>query len=527
MGVRVTLPGLGQWRPHGKCQARCPVARARSGGFNVCASLLAILISTATVPAGLSAQTLMPPGTPAQSPAPSPAQPARTWQWTLTNLTRAESWHFFEPPTTGGNPDYTFLANRLRVALTGTWKRFDLNAAAQYVQFGGLPTGAVGPGPLGTGALYYQHAGRTDSYGAYVRTLSLRARLPHGVTLQGGRFGYTSGSEAPSGRPKIEAVKRARVDSRMVGEFEWSLYQRTFDGLRGDVDRKAWHVTGAWLRPTQGGFEEMAGSSLSGIDVFAGTVAVRPDVALPKTDLSIFAYRYNDDRAVTARPDNSGRTASRVDVGITTFGAAAVGTAPARRGDVDWLAWFAGQTGTWYGQDHRAWSLAIEAGYQWKARWQPWVRAGYLHASGDPDAADARHGTFFPMLPTVRKYSMTTAYATMNLRDLFAEVIVRPTARVTARADIRRLWLANGRDLWYAGSGATQNTGTFFGYGGRRSGGSTDLAPAVIEGAVDVTLGRHWSANAFLGSIRGGQVVAASFPGRWLRFFYLENVVQW
>ncbi|MDP2318897.1 MAG: alginate export family protein [Acidobacteriota bacterium] len=474
---------------------------------------------------GLSAPDAVRAQTPA--PAAAPQSPAPTWRWNLFNLTRVESWRFFEPPTTGGNPSYSFIANRLRVGLTGTWKRFDLNAAAQYVQFGGLPTGAVGPGPLGTGALYYQHAGRTDSYGAYVRTLSLRARLPHGVTLQGGRFGYASGSEAPSGRPKIEAVKRARVDSRLLGEFEWSLYQRTFDGLRADVDRKAWHLTGTWLRPTQGGFEEQAGSSLSGIDVFTGTVALRPDVALPKTDLSIFAYRYSDDRTVTARPDNSGRTAARVDVGITTFGAAAVGTAPAGAGDVDWLGWFAGQTGSWYGQDHRAWSLALEAGYQWKAAWQPWVRGGYLVASGDGNPSDDRHATFFPMLPTVRKYSMTTAYAPMNLRDLFAEVIVRPTAKVVARADIRRVWLSNGNDLWYAGSGATQQTGGFFGYAGRPSRGSTDLASAVIQGALDLTLAKSWSANAFVGAIHGGQVVGASFPGRWLRFLSLENVVQW
>ncbi len=346
------------------------------------------------------------------------------------------------------------------------------------------------------------------------------------MTLQGGRFGYTSGNEAPSGRSRIVAVKRARLDSRLVGEFEWSLYQRTFDGVRADVDRKAWHLTGAWLRPTQGGFEEEAGSRLRDVDVLGGTVAFRPDVVLPNTDLSIFGC-YNDDRAVTTRPDNSGRTADRVDVGITTFGTAAVGAAPAGRGDVDWLGWFAAQTGSWYGQDHRAWSLALETGYQWKAAWQPWVRGGYLVASGDANPSDDRHDTFFPMLPTVRKYSLTTAYAPMNLRDLFAEVIVQPTAKVRARADLRRVWLATGNDLWYAGSGATQQTGGFFGYAGRRSGGSTDLASAVIQGSLDMTLAKHWSANAFLGAIHGGEVVGASFPGRWLRFLYFENVMQW
>lgn len=463
----------------------------------------------------------------AQAPAAAPP-PAHAWKWNLVNMTRVESWRFFEPPPSGGDPGSAFVANRLRVSLTGTWKPFDFSAAVQYVQFGGLPTDAVGPGALGTGALYFQHSGQTTSRGLYPRTLNVRVRLPRGVTLQAGRFAYVSGAEAPSGRPKIEAVKRARVDSRLIGEFEWSLYQRSFDGVRADVDRKGWHAAGSWLRPTQGGFEEEAGKSLGEVDLVTGVLALRPDVALADTDLSLFAYRYDDDRRVAARPDNSGLSAQRVDVGITTFGVSAVGASPAGRGEVDYLAWFAAQTGDWYGQSHRAWSLAAEAGYQWKkARGQPWVRGGYLHASGDGNPSDDRHETFFPMVPTVRKYSMTTVYSTMNLDDLFAEVIVKPATRLTARLDVRRLWLAEAADRWYAGSGATQRTGTFFGYSGRRSGGSTDLAPFVMEGAADLALGKHWSANAFAGAIRGGDAVAASFQGRWLRFFYLESVVKW
>jgi hypothetical protein len=193
---------------------------------------------------------------------------------------------------------------------------------------------------------------------------------------------------------------------------------------------------------------------------------------------------------------------------------------------VDWLAWFAGQTGDWYGQSHRAWSLAVEAGYRWKAvAWQPWLRAGHLVASGDGNPNDQRHGTFFPMLPTVRKYAFTASYAPMNLRDLFVETIVRPSAAVTARADVRWLRLADGADRWYAGSGATQQRGTFFGYAGRPSGGFTDFGTA-LEGAVDVALVKHWSINGFVGVIRGGEVVRTLFAGRTLRFLYVENAIQ-
>jgi hypothetical protein len=459
-------------------------------------------------------------------------------RWTITNTTRVESWRFFDPPPTGGDPDYTFVANRARIGMTADWRRIEVGAAVQYVQFGGLPTTASGPGPLGTGALYYDHSRRTDSRGVYLRTLFVRVRLPRAVTVQAGRFAYTSGAESASGRPTIETVKRARLDGRLIGEFEWSLYQRSFDGVRGDVDRKDWHLTAAWFGPTQGGFEDDAGARIRGINVATTTLTLRPyagrvppsgaagpSVSVPATDLSVFAFRYRDVRPVSARPDNTGLSANHVDLRIATFGASAVGSAPAGRGEVDWLAWFAGQTGSWYAERHRAWSLALEGGYRWEARWRPWVRGGHLHASGDGDPRDGRHGTFFPMLPTVRKYAMTASYAPMNIEDTFVELITRPTARVTARVDARRLRLARATDLWYAGSGASQQRGSSFGYAGRPSGGATDLG-TVIEGAGDVALGRHWSVNAFIGSIDGGRVVRARFSGERLWFGYVEHVLQ-
>jgi hypothetical protein len=462
----------------------------------------------------------------AQTPATVAAKPAdSSWRWTLSNVTRLEGWQFFEPPPTGGDPDYTFLGNRLRAGLSRTWRRVDVTGAIQFVQFGGLPSDAFGPGFLGTGALYFDQSGETDSRGLYLPALNVRLRLPHGVTLVAGRFGYTSGAEAPSGRPKIEAVKRARLDSRLVGDFEWSLYQRAWDGVRADVDRTTWHASGAWMIPTQGGFDEDAGASLGDVDVGAFTITLRPGVALPATDLAAFVYTYRDDRRVTGRPDNTGRIASRVDVSVANIGASAIGSARRGPGDIDWMGWFAVQRGSWYEQSHRAWSMALEGGYQWTTGWQPWVRAGFLHASGDDTPADARHDTFFPMMPTVRRYSFTTAYAPMNLRDAFVELAVRPTPRVRGRVDVRSLRLASAADRWYGGSGATQKRGAFFGYAGRPSGGFRDLG-TVIEGAADVTINPHWSVNGFFGTIAGGRVVTNLFRGDRLRFGYIESVIQ-
>jgi hypothetical protein len=460
-----------------------------------------------------------------------PSAPPRVTQtehavrWNVADVTRLESWSFFTPPPSGGDPTYAFVANRLRMTMNATWSRIDATAAVQYVQFGDLPNGAIGPGALGTGALYFMHSPESISRGVSLRALNLRARLGHGLTLQAGRFGYTSGAESASGRPKVEAIKRARLDSRLIGDFEWSLYQRSFDGVRGDLDRRRWHATAAWLRPTQGGFENDAGAELDDIDVATGTLTLRPAVLVPATDVAVFAHRYDDDRAVTARPDNSGRTAARADVGITTIGASAAGSAARGNGEFDWLLWAAVQQGGWYEQSHRAWSAAIEGGHQWRVAWQPWLRAGYLRASGDSNANDERHGTFFPMLPTVRRYSFTTAYAPMNLEDSFAELVLRPTSRVSARGDVRHLRLVQANDRWYAGSGATRRDGPYFGYAGRSSGGRSDLGVA-IEGAADVAVNPHWSINGFIGGMHGGSVVQTLFTGHWLRFAYIENVLQ-
>jgi hypothetical protein len=216
-----------------------------------------------------------------------------------------------------------------------------------------------------------------------------------------------------------------------------------------------------------------------------------------------------------------------VDVGINTFGATIVAAPPPRNGGQwDALLWIALQTGAWYEQTHRAASIAAEAGHQWTAApWQPWLRGGYLYASGDRNPADNRHGTFFEMLPTVRQYAQSALYSQMNNTDLFAQVLARPRSNVNVRFDWRRVGLASSRDGWYFGSGATQQRGSIFGFAARPSFGARHLA-TIGEGSIDYAISPHWSVNGYLAAGRGGGVVTSSFAGHVLTFAYLENVLQ-
>jgi hypothetical protein len=132
--------------------------------------------------------------------------------WNVRNWTRVEWWRFFEPAPGGGDNDYAYVADRLQAGVTRGASRYAFMGSLQYVQFGNLPSDAVGPGPLGLGAVYFAHAGRSDSRQLYVRYLNLQVKsvLP-GVAVQIGRMPYSSGAESTSGNPTIEVAKQQRV----------------------------------------------------------------------------------------------------------------------------------------------------------------------------------------------------------------------------------------------------------------------------------------------------------------------------
>jgi hypothetical protein len=455
------------------------------------------------------------------------AQPAVTG--TVSNVTRVESWSYFEPrvdPRAAteapvGNPDYTFLGDRAELGVRVTGTRFDLSGAFNYVRLENLPTDAIGPGGLGTGAFYYAATGLSYSYQLYLGELTARINSTNGESLTAGRMPFTSGAESVSTNPSLQAIKAQRLHSRLIGNFEFSYYQRRFDGVRFDVDRTRWHVTGAAFMPTQGGFEESANLTMPKVQV--GVASVNRKSA--NAEVQSFAYLYRDRRPTMAVPDNTASFDRPVDVTIGTFGGSYAGIKATGAGDADLVAWGAFQSGDWYGRAHRAGSVAVEAGHRWTGvRLRPWLRAGYLWASGDGDPTDSKHGTFFQMVPTSRKYALSSVYAQMNLRDAFAQAFIEPW-RLRARIEVHQVQLASGADLWYGGSGATSSSGRFFGYAGRSGSGATSLG-TVVEGAVDVPILRFWSINGYAGTMTAGRVVQRLFTNERLVFGYLENVLR-
>jgi hypothetical protein len=441
------------------------------------------------------------------------------------DTTRVESWSFFQPAEGGGDPTYSLVANRATLGVRVTSRRLEIDGAFQYAQLLGLSERSLGPGALGSGGFYFFSAEAPAAYQLYFKTLNMRVKdvLP-GLSIGVGRMGFSSGDESSSGNASIDDLKRRRIGSRMIGEFEWSVFQRSFDAVRLDAERRAWSANASLLFPTQGGYEESANLTISALKILTTSVTVKPSL-LGTHEAQLFAYHYRDHRDVRARPDNTLAGSRRADVSLATFGASTVGSFQLGAGDADTVVWMAGQRGDWYGLDHRAFSAAIEGGYRLKSAWRPWLRVGFLHASGDSDSLDGRHGTFFQMLPSIHRYSKSTTYALMNLRDAFAELAFEPNPRMSIRAELHRLSLAHGADRWYYGSGATSRDAPFFGFTTHASGGGKRLG-TLAELSADVSLKRPWSMNAYVGWMKGGEVVRRNFVGDRLVFFFVENVLS-
>jgi hypothetical protein len=239
-----------------------------------------------------------------------------------------------------------------------------------------------------------------------------------------------------------------------------------------------------------------------------------------EADLRAFAVAYSDERTIPVKTDNrplAARSADRSDIEVLTLG----GHALRRIGGFDLTGWGVVQTGDWGRQGHRGHAFALEAGHQWPtARWKPWVRVGYDRSSGDDDPADGRHETFFTVLPTPRIYARFPFYTPMNLSDAFVSVILRPDPDVTVRAEYHDLELSEAADLWYAGGGAFDRR--TFGFAGRPSGGSTDLA-GVTDLEVSWKLSDRTSLTFYQSYARGGDVVRFTFPdGPHANFGYVE-----
>ncbi len=461
--------------------------------------------------------------------------PPKSWTdhvtLTFSDRMRGEFVDWFRPPPgTGadGAEKYNFFANQLRFGVRLNFPHVIFYAEGQDTRLVNLPGDAsLAPpqGNLGPGALYFANTHDRDQGETFLKqgylTISGIPGAP-GLAVTGGRFEYSDGMETVPGDPALAWLKKWRVSERLVGPFGYTHVTRSFDGGRVVYDQPRWNVTAVGLRPTMGGFEISANReldiTLAGI---AATLKEQPD--LPPIDVRTFYLYYQDNRGDAVKVDNrprAVRAADRSDIRIHTVGAHALIVADAGPGKVDGLFWLVGQAGEWGSLTHGAWAIALEGGYQLpKIPTAPWFRVGFNRSSGDGDATDDDHNTFFQVIPTARIYAQTPFYNLMNSSDFFANLILKPHQRVTIRTDYHWLRLGNKRDLWYAGGGATNND--IFGYAGTPSGSDVGLAH-FVDVAITISILKQLTAYLYYGHPFGQAVVQNTFAGGSANYGYME-----
>jgi hypothetical protein len=464
----------------------------------------------------------------------APADGIKLGDVTFTATLRAREyvWDWFQPAGAYQN-EYAYSGDLLRLNFAGRKGRFDFDSEIAVPFLLDLPSTAVAPAPqgaLGLGANDFA-ANTPHQYSAMAFAKQLYARYHFGLkeaqSFQAGRFEFNDGAELSTKNPTLATLKRDRLTARLIGTFAFSDVGRSFDGLHYSWSKPTSDFTVVAATPTRGVFQTDGwGWNRVGFGYAAFTKdwGHGPHAA----DTRFFFIDYDDFRHIlkTDNRPTAVRKGDTENIHIQTWGGDSVHAIATAAGTIDALAWFAVQTGRWGTQLQRSYALDFEGGFQPAIlpSLKPWIRAGYTMGSGDGNAADTEHHTFFQILPTPRTYARFPFFDMMNIEDRFGALILRPHPKVTISSEFHALRLTNPNDLWYSGGGAFQPW--TFGYTGRAVSGRRSLAN-LYDTSVEYRFNRHATFTAYLGYAQGHAVMELLYPAdKDGRFGYLEALFR-
>jgi hypothetical protein len=426
---------------------------------------------------------------------------------------RYEAWDYFQP-TTGQNL-YGYSGTQIRFGFSQTRQNYDWNMEFEAPVLLGIPNRAVRPAPqgqLGLGGSYYAaNDNRQNTALIFPKQAFVRFKWDHS-SLRVGRFEFTDGGQVKPKDATLASLKNDRIGQRLIGTFGFSDVMRSFDGVNYAYSNGPWNFTANSTIPTRGVFQ-VDGWGWVKTPITYVSLTRQAEFGSSHAEWEVFGLFYNDDRGVL-KTDSRPAAVRAKDLGgidIGTYGGHFIMATPTGFGTFDILGWGALQNGRWGVLTQRSGAVAAEAGYQPKfgERVHPWFRTGYFYSTGDNNPADGTHGTFFAVLPTPRVYARFPFFNSMNSRDFFGEVILRPSKNLVFRSDVHGLWLASRSDLWYSGGGAFQPW--TFGFQGRPANGASKLA-----NLYDISGDYKWrygiSLGLYFGYAQGGQVIKNIFP---------------
>lgn len=441
--------------------------------------------------------------------------------------TRIDAWQWFAAPPEANA--YGYVESLLRVGVAERLHRWDWQLELAQPAVLDVPDDAVSPvtaqGQLGLGGTYYASNNNTEPAAAFLKQAAMRFD-GRAFNLRAGRFEFFDGQETHPANATISWLQTNRIAQRLIGNFGFSNAQRSFDGLDAHWRRAGWNLTAMAARADQGVFN-MNGNPELNVDL--EYLAVTRSELKQHVLWRAFASGYHDGRTGVTKTDNRALAVRATDHGnirIATYGGDLLAALPAGPGQFDVLFWGALQNGSWGALGHDANAAAVEGGYQLShVATSPWVRGGWFRSSGDNNATDGTHNTFFQMLPTPRVYARLPFFNLMNSTDEFVQLIDTPARQLAVRADLHWLQLTSGHDLWYQGGGAYDNK--VFGFTGRPGNNATSLA-SLADVSADWQATKNVALNFYYAYAQGKTVVAAIYPSnRNMQYGYVEVVYHW
>jgi hypothetical protein len=445
---------------------------------------------------------------------------------------RLYDWDWFKPDS--GDNSYAYTGNYFRIGLSQSREGWDWNAEFTVPFLLGLPANPIGPGTqgaLGLGANYLTSNNRDQNTAMifprqlYIRFTNLGGSNAHMLKI--GRFDFSDGSETTPKDATLAALKRDRINQRLIGGFGFSDIGRSFDGVHYAFNKASGNFTFLAAVPTRGVFQ-VDGWGWNRT-AFGYSSYTKPWGSGPLTsETRAFALWYDDFRSVLKTDDRplAARRADLANIRILTFGGHSVHAVKTVAGTFDILLWGAGQTGRWGVQDHRAHAIDVEGGFQPKIlpKLKPWLRGGFFDSTGDSNPNDNVHETFFQVLPTPRPFARFPFFNMMNNRDRLGILTLRPHPRVTVSGEFHALALSNANDMWYVGGGVYQPW--TFGYTGRATGGRRSLAN-LYDTSVEYRMNPHFTWNGYFGYAQGRAAMEFIYPkGKDGKFGYLEALYK-
>ncbi len=483
-------------------------------------------------PGKAASPNVVPPSSPPGVPTSPPLQLNKGYKFFGTIRLREEDYNWF--PAVKGDSTYTFLGGYVRAGVARATRTEDVVVEFAAPFLAGLPTHAIAPAPeglLGQGA-NYQDANHNQPASFFLKNGFVRFKNvgnpANSVRL--GRFEFGEGVEVNSADLSLSYLKQNRIGQRLLGPFGFTHVGRSFDGIQATNNTRLRNLTLTAFMPTRGVFDVNGWDTLADIRVaYAGATYPQPGPHA-SGEGRLFAIYYQDVRdGAVVKTDNRPlatpagvpvRAADKGDISIGTFGGNYERVEPLGSGKVDGLFWGAAQVGRWGSLRQGAFAFAAEAGYQPKfPALKPWLRVGYNYFSGDGNNANGVHGTFIPLLPTPRVYARYPFFTESNLKDLFAQLILRPNPRLTFRTDVHGLRLADSHDLWYTGGGAYEIRN--FGFAGRTSSGHSNLA-TLYDISADYVPFKALTLSLYFAYADGGDVIKSIYRGTDSTYAYAE-----